>query len=72
MLATRVVNAVASVDGVDPVDLEPLYDYIDPEILVRLSDQEGSNWSLSFQYIDHQVTVNHEAQILIDGIVHTV
>lgn len=70
MLATHVINAVATADGVDPTDLDPLYEYIDPNVLAQLSDQDGAEWSLTFQYTDHQVTVNHDGQILVDGTIY--
>jgi hypothetical protein len=67
-IVTRVVRAMAAADGVEPADVNPLYDYIDPEVLYMLDEQEQSEWSLTFQYSDHQITVTHESQVLIDGI----
>lgn len=67
MIATTVIRAVAAADGVDPSDLDPLYEYLDPDVLEQLSDQDKTEWSFTFQYLDHQVTVTHEEQILIDG-----
>ena len=67
MIATTVIRAVAAADGVDPSDLDPLYEYLDPDVLEQLSDQDKTNWSFTFQYLDHQVTVTHEKQVLIDG-----
>lgn len=67
-LLTEIIDAVATADGVDPVEVDPIYDYIDPEILNKLDEQEkGGSWRFTFQFADHQVTVTHDSQILIDG-----
>lgn len=71
VIAADVIYAVATADGVDPSDLDPLYEYLDPDVLDQLSNQDRTKWSLTFQYLDHQVTVTHEEQILIDGTVYT-
>lgn len=70
-IVTRIVKAVAAADGVDPAELDSLYEYIDPEILEKLSQQEKGEWSFTFRYSDHQITVTHDAQILVDGVPHT-
>lgn len=69
-VVTSVTKAVAAADGVDPEELEPLYDYIDPEVLVHLSEQDRTEWSLTFQYLDHQITMTHNGQIRVDGVVY--
>lgn len=71
MIATTVIRAVAAADGVDPSDLDPLYEYLDPDVLEQLSDQDQTSWRFTFQYLDHQVTVTHEIQVLIDGTAYT-
>lgn len=66
-----VVEAVAAADGVDPADLEPLHEYVDPDVLSRLHEQENGEWSFTFRYVDHQVTLTHDGRILVDGVAHT-
>jgi hypothetical protein len=70
-IVTRIVEAVAAADGVDPAELDPLYDYMNPEVLHKISRQERGQWSLTFQYSDHQVTVSHDSRILVDGVAYT-
>lgn len=69
-IVTCVVKAVAAVDGVDTAELDPLYEYIDPGILKKLYVQEKTEWSFTFQYSDHQITVTHDARIFVDGNLH--
>ncbi|MFC3478273.1 HalOD1 output domain-containing protein [Halobacterium litoreum] len=66
-LPARVVEAVAAADGVEPADVETLHAYVDPDALRKLDEQDGGEWRLTFQFADHQVTVTHEARVLVDG-----
>jgi len=66
-LIAAVIDAVATADGVEPTDLDSLYEYIDPEVLAKLDEVDNGKWSFTFQYSDHQITVTSEKQILIDG-----
>ena len=70
-IVTEIVEAVAAADGVEPGELDALYEYVNPEALYALSDQDRGEWSLTFQFADHQVTVAHDSRILVDGIEYT-
>jgi len=67
---TRIVEAVAAADGVDPTELESLYPYVDPGVLQSLSEQDRGEWTFTFQFSDHQVTFTHESTVLVDGVAH--
>ncbi|WP_226483235.1 HalOD1 output domain-containing protein [Natrinema amylolyticum] len=56
-LIAAVIDAVATADGVDPTELDSLYEYIDPEVLAKLDEVDHGKWSFTFQYSDHQITV---------------
>jgi len=66
-LLTEVVEAVADADGIEPVDVEPLHNHLNPEVLVALGKSDNGDWSFTFQYTDHQITVTAESQVFIDG-----
>jgi hypothetical protein len=70
-LVTEVIKAVAAADGVEPGELEMLHDYVDPDILLKLGAEKEGEWQFTFRYADHQVTVTHDSQILVDGVAHT-
>lgn len=57
-----VIYAVADADGVDPVDLAPLYDTIDPEALdaIFAGDCEGR---IAFAYEGHEVAVTCDGDV---------
>lgn len=62
------MNSVSQADGVEVTELEPLYDYIDPEVLSVLEHKSRGDWSFTFQYVDHQITVTHRSRVFIDGV----
>ncbi|WP_435062448.1 HalOD1 output domain-containing protein [Halobaculum sp. EA56] len=69
-LVSAVVDAVAAADGVEPGEVESLYDHMDPDVVARLGELERGEWSFTFRFSDHQVTVTHESQIFVDGVPH--
>lgn len=66
-LSMIVVMIVADLEGVAPTDLDPLYDYLDPELLDRLfSPQEDGRLAtgeVSFTYHDYEITVFRHGHI---------
>lgn len=62
----KVVYAVANADGVDPIDLAPLYDTIDPEALDALFD-DGGEGTITFTYAGHEVEVTADGAA-VDGV----
>lgn len=61
------VERVANSEGVDPLELSPLYDAIDPDALdslVGCSNGDGSDLEIEFTYCGYDVTVSGE------GVVH--
>lgn len=68
-----VVTAVANAVGRSPLDLEPLYHYVDPETLDRLVDRPfgsatAESPSVSFDFADYRVTVTPTAvRVVTDG-----
>jgi hypothetical protein len=53
-----IVEAMAAVLDVDPMELDPLVDTVDPMAIDRLADAaDGDDDLLEFQYVDHVVAV---------------
>lgn len=58
--STRVVEHVAEHTGVDPLELDPLYNAIDPDALDQLFRRSGTEvgvCTLEFSYAGYLVTV---------------
>jgi len=50
------------------VEIDPLHDYIDPEILNKLDDMKtDGDWRVTFPFGDYQVRVTHDSQVFVDG-----
>lgn len=68
-LSTRVIEAIASRKGVDPIDLdEPLYTVVDTEALDALFfpgrvDDSRTEGRVTFRYDEHVVTVFSDGRV---------
>ena len=59
-----VVSAVAEAEDVDPVELPPLYNAIDPDALNALVTSDSSTVStVTFQYAGYAVVVRGEGKV---------
>ena len=56
----EIVTVVAQARGVDPMELEPLYDVMDPDALDDLCESSDGNLELAFDYADVRVVVTSE------------
>lgn len=68
-ISNTVVTAVARAKGVDVLDLDPLYDAVDPDALNRLFDADGPDRSnaleLSFSMAGCDVLVRGEGEVVV-------
>lgn len=62
---TAVVESVANVAGCDPVALEPLTEYVDPDALDRLVQSSTGETAVSLRYADHRVTVRSDGRVSV-------
>ena len=68
-LVTAVVETLAAREGVEPAELDyTLYDEIDPEILTALDNLDGGPWRFTVQVSDHELTVDSDRQVFVDGV----
>ncbi|EMA30450.1 HalOD1 output domain-containing protein [Halobiforma nitratireducens] len=67
----RVVDAIADTTDTDPLELEPLYNIVDPEALDRLFKNDADvRASVRFEYAGHTVEVRSDGTVLVDGTIH--
>jgi hypothetical protein len=68
-LSTEIAQTVAEAVGVDPLELDPLYDVVDPEVVEQLLDtpQVSEESSITFAYAGRQVTVAGEGVIHVEN-----
>ena len=67
-LSTEIAMTVADAAGVDPLDLDPLYDVVDPEMLETLIETPSvaPESSITFTYAGFEVTVEGEGDIFVE------
>lgn len=67
-LVSKVVGAVAEVEGVDPAELDlVLHDHVETDALEALDRHPGDSWTLRFEASGHTVTVTGDGSVLVDG-----
>lgn len=62
-LVVGIVERVAEREGVDPMELPPLADVLDADLLDRLLDTADTSVSVGFEYRGHTVVVCSEGEI---------
>lgn len=70
-LSLSVIEAIADATDTDPVELEPLYNVVDPEALDQLfQGTTPATARVQFSYGEHTVEVRSDGTILVDGTAH--
>ncbi|QZX98932.1 HalOD1 output domain-containing protein [Halobaculum rubrum] len=65
---SAVVGAVATVNDVDPMDLNAtLQRAVDADALASLARHESADWRLEFPLGDHEVAVEGDGTVVVDG-----
>ncbi|MFB6114517.1 MAG: HalOD1 output domain-containing protein [Halodesulfurarchaeum sp.] len=63
-----IIDAIAKRRGTPPTDLGfTLEDYVDVDAIVALSKHEQSEWTLTFPVDGHDVRIDSEGIITVDG-----
>lgn len=67
-IVVEVAEAVANAEGVNSTELGyALEDYISTDALEMLAAHDGSEWTLSFDLPNHEVTITSDGLVLVDG-----
>ena len=53
-----IVETLADLEGVDPINLEPIYDYVNPAAFTELRRQQRSQWQLTFYTETYEIRVS--------------
>ena len=63
----HVVRAVAESINVDPLELPPLYEVIDPDALDALVDPVGGRlgFTVTFEYAGCKITITDDGEVVI-------
>ena len=67
-LSVAVIEAVASVSGRDPTEIEPMYEYVDPDALDALfesGERRTAGSTVSFPVADHLVVAHSDGEIAV-------
>lgn len=65
-ICTKIVKEVAQVKDVDPLDLAPLLDVVDPDALNNLVTNSTKGVEVIFMYEGYRVSVQGDGQVQLD------
>lgn len=63
-LLTQILDAVATEEQCDILDLPPLFETLSPEMLLRVVDGAGVN-EVAFQYLGYTITIHGEDSVQV-------
>lgn len=67
-LTLAIVDALAAVEHRAPQELDySLHDHVDTDALRALDSMNGTQWTLTFQVSNHEVTVADDGRDSVDG-----
>ncbi|WP_225336026.1 HalOD1 output domain-containing protein [Halomicrobium urmianum] len=68
-LSRAVIDRIAEAENTDPLDLDPLYEVIDPDALdalpSRIDEDQQSNCRVSFTYHGHKVIADSSGKVML-------
>ena len=65
-VARSVIEAIADAEEVDPRQLEPLYDVVDPDALNGLFVEGAAGGRVVFRYQGYDVTVGGDGRVTLE------
>lgn len=72
-ITTAIIRAIADANNVKPIELDVvLQNYMDVDTLESLAATENSSWTLTFEILEHTVTVTGDGIVEVDGVVREV
>ena len=60
----RVLTAVAETEGCDPLELPPIYEFVNPDALGQLTRGIGVT-EISFSYYNYRVTIDGDYHVRV-------
>ncbi|RBI58764.1 hypothetical protein DMJ13_25860 [halophilic archaeon] len=64
-ILTAITTQLGELDGVDPLELDPLCEHINPEVFTSLQEQDDSQWQLLFYTDDYEIRVSGQGTVTI-------
>lgn len=64
-VSLRVVDEIADKEGTSPLELEPLYDVVDPDALDALFQSDSAEGTFEFTYHGYHVVVREDGRLTV-------
>lgn len=64
-ILTTITTEIAELEGVEPVELDPLYEHVNPAVFTELQERDGSQWQLFACTDDYEIRVSSHGTVTI-------
>lgn len=64
-IASAIIEALAEIEGVDPLDLEPLYTHVDPDILSEMRSHDGAPWQFTIYTDEYEIRISSHGTVSV-------
>lgn len=61
----QIAQEIAALENVEPTDLPPISDSVDPDALSRLVESGDDSLSVKFSYLEYDICVNRDGSTSI-------
>lgn len=64
-IVAAVADALAEVEGVDPVEIDPIYTHVDPEVFANLQAHDGSPYQITVYTDDYEIRISSHGTVTV-------
>lgn len=64
-ITSAIVEALSEVEGVEPLDLDPLYTHVDPGALSDLRSHDGAPWQFTVYVDDYEIRISSHGTVTV-------
>lgn len=64
-ILSAITKQIAEIEGVDPLELDPMYEYVNPDLFDQLTDHDDSQWQLRLFRDEYEIRVSSHGTVTI-------
>ncbi|MFH5802170.1 HalOD1 output domain-containing protein [Haladaptatus sp. CMAA 1911] len=64
-ILAEIVTQIADLKDTDPLSITPISEYIDPDVLAKLTEETETEWQIAFQIENYEVHVSSHGTVTV-------
>ncbi|MFH5800498.1 HalOD1 output domain-containing protein [Haladaptatus sp. CMAA 1911] len=64
-ILAEIVTQIADLNDADPLSITPISEYIDPDVLAKLTEETETEWQIAFQIENYEVHVSSHGTVTV-------